>query len=39
MLDKTRMERTLALEKSKMQARLLKDVQLGNHPQQQKEQE
>lgn len=29
-LDRTRLERTLAEEKAKMQARLLKDIQIGN---------
>ena len=33
------MERTLALEKSRMQARLLKDVQLGNTSYQKEEQQ
>lgn len=36
-LDRTRMERTLAQEKAKMQAKLLKDVQLGNTAGQQEE--
>ena len=35
--DRMRMEKTLALEKAKMQARLLKDVQLGNTSHQKEE--
>ena len=38
-LDRTRLERTLAQEKSKMQAQLLKNVQAGSGPGQKEERE